>query len=120
MTISIFRNGVDLNLQTSLTDLSTLGHVPPSTKASIGTQYQPPPPPSHQPQPLPPAPAPSLATTGSNTTSSSSQPLRDRHVNANVVRISVSSREDSSIPSSAGDPREKTLLTVAGKENALG
>ena len=68
----------------------------------------------------PPAPAPSLATTGSNTTSSSSQPLRDRHVNPNVVRISLSSREDSSIPSSAGDPREKTLLTVAGKENSLG
>ena len=113
-TISIFRNGVDFNLQTSLTDLSTLGHVPPSTKNSIGTQYQPPP-------SQPPAPAPSLATTGSNTTSSSSQlPLRDRHVNANVVRISVSSREDSSIPSSAGDPREKTLLAVAGKENSLG
>jgi hypothetical protein len=84
----------------STKDVSAVGAAP--SMISVGTQYVEP-------------PAPSLATSNT-TTSSSSQPLR--HIDANVIRISVSSKEGStSVPSSSnGDPRERSLL---GKENLV-
>ncbi len=98
------------SVQTSLTDLSTLGRFSPKETDGLGyggavkktmttgTQCDIAP------------PVPSLAST--NETSSSSQPLR--HVDANVIQISQSS---SSVPSSCSDPKERALSGGGGKEN---